>query len=143
MTSPTATNPQSPTSVQTVTATATVPITGTHATTTPISSVTAQVVQPVVPPRQTQTITQQSQPPVKNTSPVIQTELPNKNCAANNNNNNNVGANAELEDLIHLPGPLTEDAVMKCLHARFNNNDFYVSICTLFYPNVYFCIYFI
>lgn len=34
---------------------------------------------------------------------------------------------AELEDLIHLPGPLTEDAVLKCLHARFSASHLYVS----------------
>lgn len=36
-------------------------------------------------------------------------------------------AGAELEDLIHLQGPLTEDAVMKCLQARFAASNFYVS----------------
>lgn len=36
-------------------------------------------------------------------------------------------AGADLEDLIHLPGPLTEDAVMKCLQARFQAAHFYVS----------------
>lgn len=35
---------------------------------------------------------------------------------------------AETEDLIHLPGPLTEDAVIKCLHARFSAKQYYVSI---------------
>lgn len=34
---------------------------------------------------------------------------------------------AELEDLIHMQGPLTEDAVMKCLQARFASSNFYVS----------------
>lgn len=33
----------------------------------------------------------------------------------------------DIEDLIHLQGPLTEDAVMKCLQARFNASHFYVS----------------
>lgn len=33
----------------------------------------------------------------------------------------------DVEDLIHLPGPLTEDAVMKCLQARFNASQYYVS----------------
>ena len=37
-------------------------------------------------------------------------------------------AGADLEDLIHLQGPLTEDAVMKCLQARFAASNFYVSI---------------
>lgn len=138
VTSPTSqNNPTSPTSVQTVTATANVPISGTqNNNSTPISAVSTQI-QPAVPPRQTHhsTITQHNNhpPTCKNTTPVIQTELPKQNCTENNNknhnnNNNNVGVNADLEDLIHLPGPLTEDAVMKCLHARFNNNEFYVSI---------------
>jgi hypothetical protein len=35
---------------------------------------------------------------------------------------------AELEDLIHLAGPLTEDAVLKCLQARFCASQFFVSI---------------
>uniref|UniRef100_A0A8D8VKQ4 Myosin-I heavy chain n=1 Tax=Cacopsylla melanoneura TaxID=428564 RepID=A0A8D8VKQ4_9HEMI len=35
---------------------------------------------------------------------------------------------AQLEDLIHLPGPLTEDAVLKCLHARFNANQLFTNI---------------
>lgn len=39
-----------------------------------------------------------------------------------------VTAGANLEDLIHLQGPLTEDAVMKCLQARFASSNFYVSI---------------
>jgi hypothetical protein len=34
---------------------------------------------------------------------------------------------ADLEDLIHLAGPLTEDAVLKCLQARFCASQFYVS----------------
>lgn len=33
----------------------------------------------------------------------------------------------DIEDLIHLSGPLTEDAVMKTLHTRFQNDFFYVS----------------
>jgi hypothetical protein len=46
---------------------------------------------------------------------------------------------AELEDLTHLAGPLTEDAVLKCLQARFCASQFFVSrpshcscICILF-----------
>jgi len=37
----------------------------------------------------------------------------------------------ELEDLIHLAGPLTEDAVLKCLQARFCASQFFVSISCL------------
>nr|CAD7393172.1 unnamed protein product [Timema cristinae] len=35
---------------------------------------------------------------------------------------------AELEDLIHLPGPLTEDAVLKCLQARFCASHFFTNV---------------
>lgn len=39
------------------------------------------------------------------------------------------GARApHLPDLTHLTGPLTEDAVIKCLQAKFYANKFYVSI---------------
>ena len=31
-----------------------------------------------------------------------------------------------VEDLIHLAGPLTEDAVLKSLHASFTNNQLHV-----------------
>ena len=34
----------------------------------------------------------------------------------------------EVDDLIHLGGPLTEDAVLKTLHARFMTQQFYVSV---------------
>ena len=33
----------------------------------------------------------------------------------------------EMNDLIHLMGPLTEDAVMKTLQARFNEKKYFVS----------------
>lgn len=36
-------------------------------------------------------------------------------------------AGADVEDLIHLRGPLTEDAVVRALQARFYHNKFYVS----------------
>lgn len=78
------------------------------------------VAQPAVPPRQLQ----QPQQLVGVAPPVTNVEVhkqPHKNVTNVSN------TNAELEDLIHLPGPLTEDAVMKCLHARFNNSNFYVS----------------
>lgn len=39
---------------------------------------------------------------------------------------------AHLPDLTHLPGPLTEDAVIKCLQAKFYANNFYVSFLTFF-----------
>lgn len=34
-----------------------------------------------------------------------------------------------MEDLIHLQGPLTEDAVMRTLQARFNEHKYFVSNC--------------
>lgn len=34
----------------------------------------------------------------------------------------------EMEDLIHLSGPLTEDAVMRTIQARFENGKYFVSI---------------
>lgn len=43
------------------------------------------------------------------------------------------GGGVDLEDLIHLQGPLTEDAVMKCLQARFSAASFYVSGVRFFY----------
>lgn len=33
----------------------------------------------------------------------------------------------ELDDLIHLSGPLTEDAVMRTLQARYHENSYFVS----------------
>lgn len=33
----------------------------------------------------------------------------------------------DMEDLIHLPGPLTEDAVMRTLQARFGDGKHFVS----------------
>lgn len=33
----------------------------------------------------------------------------------------------DIEDLIHISGPLTEDAVMKTLQSRFNEKKYYVS----------------
>ncbi|KAE8737330.1 hypothetical protein FOCC_FOCC017208, partial [Frankliniella occidentalis] len=35
---------------------------------------------------------------------------------------------ADLHDLIHLPGPLTEDAVLKCLHGRFAANQLHTNV---------------
>lgn len=37
------------------------------------------------------------------------------------------GQGATADDLIHLRGPLTEDAVVRALQARFYQNKFYVS----------------
>ncbi|XP_076268731.1 unconventional myosin-IXb-like dachs isoform X3 [Rhynchophorus ferrugineus] len=34
----------------------------------------------------------------------------------------------DIGDLIHLSGPLTEDAVMKCLQSRFASNQFYTNV---------------
>ncbi|XP_018785879.1 PREDICTED: myosin-G heavy chain isoform X2 [Bactrocera latifrons] len=49
----------------------------------------------------------------------------------NNNSVGNGGAHKqprEIEDLIHLPGPLTEDAVMRTLQARFNDNCYFTNV---------------
>ncbi|CAD7080160.1 unnamed protein product [Hermetia illucens] len=35
---------------------------------------------------------------------------------------------SEIDDLIHLPGPLTEDAVMRALQARFNENKYFTNV---------------
>lgn len=75
---------------------------------TPSTPAAAPLVQPVIPPR--------------NVPVPVPTSLP----AADSRNLPPV-AGAELEDLIHLQGPLTEDAVMKCLQARFAASNFYVS----------------
>lgn len=68
--------------------------------------------QPVIPPRTA---------PVVNPPVVLQQELRTKLSTSTN-------VSADLEDLIHLQGPLTEDAVMKCLQARFAASNFYVSM---------------
>ncbi|XP_053666963.1 unconventional myosin-Ia [Anopheles marshallii] len=34
----------------------------------------------------------------------------------------------EMDDLIHLPGPLTEDAVMRTLHNRFNDGKYFTNV---------------
>lgn len=44
----------------------------------------------------------------------------------------------DMEDLIHLPGPLTEDAVMRTLQARFGDGKHFVSIKLSFPENVLF-----
>ncbi|XP_067620741.1 unconventional myosin-Va [Eurosta solidaginis] len=51
----------------------------------------------------------------------------------NKHNNNSNGIVAlkqprEIEDLIHLPGPLTEDAVMRTLQARFTDNCYFTNV---------------
>lgn len=38
----------------------------------------------------------------------------------------------DVDDLIHLRGPLTEDAVVRALQARFYHNKFYVSLVCLY-----------
>lgn len=38
----------------------------------------------------------------------------------------------DLEDLIHLTGPLTEDAVLRALQARFAATHYFVSTIVLF-----------
>ncbi|KAK9736482.1 Myosin head (motor domain) [Popillia japonica] len=68
--------------------------------------------QPVIPPRTA---------PVVNPPVVLQQELRTKLSTSTN-------VSADLEDLIHLQGPLTEDAVMKCLQARFAASNFYTNV---------------
>lgn len=46
---------------------------------------------------------------------------------------NKTGSSYDLEDLIRLPGPLTEDAVMKSLQTRFVNKKCYVSVFKCIY----------
>lgn len=43
----------------------------------------------------------------------------------------------DMDDLIHLPGPLTEDAVMRTLNARFNDNKYFVSIHFFYNVNIF------
>ncbi|XP_035775334.1 unconventional myosin-Ia-like isoform X3 [Anopheles albimanus] len=38
------------------------------------------------------------------------------------------GTVTEMDDLIHLPGPLTEDAVMRTLHNRFNDGKYFTNV---------------
>uniref|UniRef100_A0A1Y1LI47 Myosin motor domain-containing protein n=3 Tax=Photinus pyralis TaxID=7054 RepID=A0A1Y1LI47_PHOPY len=71
------------------------------------SSTGAPTVQPAIPPRAVPVLA----PPVVQ---ELRTQLPT--------------AGADLEDLIHLQGPLTEDAVMKCLQARFAASNFYTNV---------------
>jgi hypothetical protein len=54
-------------------------------------------------------------------------EIRKKNGFFSNNNNNSELASGDMDDLIHLLGPLTEDAVMKTLQARFNEKKYFVS----------------
>lgn len=53
-------------------------------------------------------------------------EIRKKNGFFSNNNNNSELASCDMDDLIHLLGPLTEDAVMKTLQARFNEKKYFV-----------------
>ncbi|XP_060535628.1 unconventional myosin-IXa [Cylas formicarius] len=83
---------------------------------TPVATV-EQLQQPQVPPRNAQHGAVVP-PLLSNTKathpPVIQ---PPQSCVS-----------ADIEDLIHLPVPLTENTVMKCLHARFSAKQFYTNI---------------
>lgn len=54
-------------------------------------------------------------------------EIRKKNGYVTNNAPNELSP-IEMNDLIHLMGPLTEDAVMKTLQARFTEKKYFVSI---------------
>ncbi|XP_043288303.1 unconventional myosin-IXb isoform X2 [Venturia canescens] len=43
-------------------------------------------------------------------------------------NHSSNGHSSSLDDLIHLPGPLTEDAVLKCLQARFCAKQYHTNV---------------
>lgn len=99
-------------------------------TSTNVTPVNVASIQPVVPPRTTTTATVPAvttQPSTVTTSTAEVRQI-NQQCT---------GTGGELEDLIHLQGPLTEDAVMKCLQARFNSNNFYVSNCSFLVKKLY------
>ena len=49
----------------------------------------------------------------------------------------------EVEDLIHLSGPLTEDAVLRTLSARFCAVNYFVSNCILSVFEIHYCKYFL
>ncbi|XP_071057490.1 myosin-VIIa isoform X2 [Onthophagus taurus] len=71
--------------------------------------------QPAIPPRLAAVIA--------NPSTILPTNHPTSQLASVGN-----AATVNLEDLIHLQGPLTEDAVMKCLQARFTAGNFYTNV---------------
>ncbi|CAH1961921.1 unnamed protein product [Acanthoscelides obtectus] len=73
---------------------------------------TAAQLQPAVPPRGAVTV-----PPLA-VAPLNQPRGPPQISPVN----------ADLDDLIHLQAPLTEDAVMKCLYARFQAGNFYTNV---------------
>lgn len=81
-----------------------------HVQGAPAASIKTPVAQPAVPPRSAQTNT----PPLVTITPESRLPVPT--------------ASANLDDLIHLQGPLTEDAVMKCLQARFAVSNFYTNV---------------
>lgn len=40
---------------------------------------------------------------------------------------------SQVEDLVHLKGPLTEEAIVSALHTRFGNREFLVSALFLLF----------
>lgn len=56
---------------------------------------------------------------------AINPEIRKKNGYFTSNSPNEL-AICDMNDLIHLLGPLTEDAVMKTLQARFNEKKYFV-----------------
>ena len=51
----------------------------------------------------------------ENTQASVMSEMRNKNVYS------------DVHDLIHLPGPLTEDALLRALQARFLSKEYFVS----------------
>lgn len=47
-------------------------------------------------------------------------------------------SSANVDDLIHLPGPLTEDAVLKTLQARYYAEEFFVSFINYYHNHILF-----
>ncbi|XP_026464689.1 unconventional myosin-IXb [Ctenocephalides felis] len=70
------------------------------------------------------------EPNNKQTSPACNTtsKFNNNTSGMVEQDGNKTGSSYDLEDLIRLPGPLTEDAVMKSLQTRFVNKKCYTNI---------------
>ncbi|XP_045464718.1 unconventional myosin-IXb isoform X1 [Harmonia axyridis] len=68
-------------------------------------------------------------PPLTASQPLLPTRLPTPEFSAIPELRDHIpNVGSDLDDLIHLQGPLTEDAVMKCLQARFAVSNFYTNV---------------